>query len=131
MRGSIPSGIGNLTTLQVLSARSCGLHGTVPIAIGGLHGLQELSLGSNLLVGQVPDTSAMASLTILSLENNSFTGPIPEYLGFQAESQLRYLLLSKNRLSSTVGQRMLSRLTGLRMLLLDSNGPTLSSATAI
>ena len=63
MSGEIPSELGSLTNLQVLSLSQNQLSGEIPSELGNLAGLQELDLSENQLSGEIP--SELGSLTNL------------------------------------------------------------------
>ena len=72
LTGAIPAQVGNLSSLTHLNLYNNQLTGAVPAQIGNLTSLTELNLGSNQLTG-LPDLSALASLSNLSIQDNQFT----------------------------------------------------------
>ena len=55
LRGSIPTEIGNLTSLKGLFLKNNYLSGSIPTQIGSLYSLQYLHLYDNALIGSIPD----------------------------------------------------------------------------
>jgi Leucine-rich repeat (LRR) protein len=118
---SIPSEIGLLTSLQFLSLQGNQLGGTLFTEIGNLINLRALSVASNSLRGAIP--SELGELTMLrdrlDLSNNQFTGRIPGDLG-RINNRLRRLFLQNNLLSGQVPSEI-DGLTKLSLLRLESN----------
>ncbi|MDE0394689.1 MAG: Ig-like domain-containing protein [Gammaproteobacteria bacterium] len=82
LAGPIPSELGSLEGLKVLSLDWNSLEGTIPPRLGSLAKLEVLRLGGNQLTGPIPpEIGNLASLTQLSLFLSDFTGPIPPELG--------------------------------------------------
>ncbi|MCO5575446.1 hypothetical protein L7F22_029247 [Adiantum nelumboides] len=80
--GKIPSEMGALTSLQVLSLSQNSLSGSIPAAIGKLQSLEHLDLSDNMLSGAVPQEIGMLSnLIILDLSMNELEGGIPASMG--------------------------------------------------
>ncbi|XP_042031665.1 receptor kinase-like protein Xa21 isoform X2 [Salvia splendens] len=101
IRGVIPPGIGNLTSLQTLDLSNNKLSGFIPETVGQLKQVEKLYLDSNQLQGYIPrDLCQMSSLGNLYLSNNMLTGPIPECLG--EIGSLRLVSLASNKLNSTL-----------------------------
>ena len=76
----------------------------------------ELLLPNNKLRGQIPDLSALASLTTLSLGSNFLNGPVPD---LRAITGLSVVDLSFNQLAGSIPE--LDTFTNLEWLSLDNN----------
>ncbi|KAK8706304.1 hypothetical protein V6N13_049875 [Hibiscus sabdariffa] len=101
IRGSIPSGIGNLSLLMDAELDDNKLTRSIPTAIGGLKMLQRLYLSNNKLEGSIPsELCHLNKLAFLSLTSNKLSGPIPACLGNL--TSLRNLLLGSNMFSSSI-----------------------------
>ena len=78
LRGEIPEGITNLTTLGTLNLSRNQLTGKIPQKIGAMQGLETLDLSCNRLLGPIPPSMAsITSLNHLNLSHNLLSGPIP------------------------------------------------------
>ncbi|XP_054810847.1 receptor kinase-like protein Xa21 isoform X2 [Prosopis cineraria] len=101
IHGNIPSEIGNLTNLVVISLDGNVLNGTIPKTIGSLQALQYLSIEFNELVGLIiAELCQIKQLAYLQLSGNKFFGTMPHCLGDL--TSLRYLHLGSNKLSSMI-----------------------------
>jgi hypothetical protein len=98
---------GRITHLNMFGTELPGSAG-VPLSLLELTGLTSLHLGGNSLIGTVPAAALgrLQQLTLLGLEGNNLTGPIPPALG-QLE-QLVALALGNNALTGTVPQELLA-----------------------
>lgn len=77
--GTIPTSIGNITSLQSFSITNCGLTGTIPLEMGNLSALTQVFLNNNLLSGTVPkELGSLNNLITLHLEGNGFNGTMSE-----------------------------------------------------
>ena len=95
LKGQLPSELGNLSDLQVLSMDGDSLNGQFPSSITALTNLRTLNLSDHQLSGQLPN--GMKNLTALEnliVVNNNFSGELPSELGELAS--LRGLFLSAN-----------------------------------
>jgi len=140
--GDLPSGIGSMGNLRILSLADNQLTGSLvqlanastlthlylannqfsgdlPWQLGVLTNLEVLSVPQNRLSGWIaPSIGSMSSLRELVLDNNSLSGPMPLELGNL--SNLEVFTLSNNSLSGVLPPH-LSNLTKLRILSLSKN----------
>ncbi|CAL2229393.1 unnamed protein product [Prunus armeniaca] len=101
IHGSIPEGIGNLTSLALLGMEDNYFSGSVPDAIGKLQKLQELNMDVNKFSGPIPSSLGnLTSLITVLMDENRFEGSIPPSLG-NCQSLLT-LDVSNNRLTGTI-----------------------------
>lgn len=78
MSGSIPSEIGDVSTLQSFSITNCDITGTIPTEIGSLTDMTYLWFYDNLLTGPIPsELGNMKKLETLNLQKNYLTGEMP------------------------------------------------------
>lgn len=92
LEGPIPTELGNLTQLTVLSLNGNHLNGSVPESLGNLSSLTRLDISYDLLSGSIPVSFAkLTNLSFLDVRNNSLSGPIPtgEYNLLPLNSQFR------------------------------------------
>jgi len=99
--GEIPSEIGNLTNLTILSLFNNDFTGSIPSEIGNLNNLIELSLGNNQLTGSIPsEICNLTNLTVLNLMTNQLSGSIPPEIGNL--TNLTNLSLIDNQLTGSI-----------------------------
>ncbi|KAK3009915.1 hypothetical protein RJ639_011485 [Escallonia herrerae] len=80
--GSLPSQVGNLKNLGVLSISGNKLTGELPSALGDCQVLEYLDLHGNLLDGAIPSSlDQLKGIQQLDLSQNNLSGQIPEFLG--------------------------------------------------
>ncbi|XP_016648162.1 PREDICTED: probable LRR receptor-like serine/threonine-protein kinase At3g47570 [Prunus mume] len=102
MRGNIPIGIGNISSLVTLSLGYNELSGSIPTSLGRLRNLQSLNLKDNKLRGYIPyQLCQLDNLFELYLGRNQLSGSIPTCLG-NLSAYLRTLSLESNSFSSTI-----------------------------
>ncbi|MEM1325981.1 MAG: S8 family serine peptidase [Bacteroidota bacterium] len=124
--GTIPSSLGNMTSLFQLSLSNNQLTGTIPAALGNCSELRFLSLSNNMLDGTIPpELGNLELLNQLQISNNKLTGTIPFQLG--RLSNLELLYLHENKLTGSIPDS-LWRCTNLKALYLqgDSLSGTIS-----
>ena len=81
LTGQIPTTLGDLEHLEVLSLGNNAFTGTIPAELGNLPNLRELSLEDNELEGPVPERlGQLLQLQRLNLSGNGLGGPIPDTL---------------------------------------------------
>ncbi|XP_028087915.1 probable LRR receptor-like serine/threonine-protein kinase At3g47570 [Camellia sinensis] len=80
--GHILRGIGYFENLNTLFLANNGLKGTIPSTIGKLQSLQRLHLDGNKMEGIISNELCfLKKLGELSLQNNGLSGPIPPCIG--------------------------------------------------
>ncbi|KAG6549668.1 hypothetical protein Mapa_008647 [Marchantia paleacea] len=87
-----------MTTITGLNLSNKSLRGSIPTNINKLISLEYLNLANNSFSGQIPDLSFLTNLTTLDLRNNQLSGEIPSYL---LELPRLNILASGNPLLST------------------------------
>ena len=99
LTGSLPSTVGEMTRLEYLLLSSNSLNSTIPHSIGQATGLRYLDLSSNSFSGTVPhNITYNTGLVELKLNSNSFTGYLHEQ-GFRDLGDLQVLYLQDNSLT--------------------------------
>jgi len=82
LTGSLPTELGYLTRLTILSLYSNQLTGTLPTQLAALTRLGDMNFGSNQLTGSLPtELGMMTSLSIIHVDTNQFIGTLPSELG--------------------------------------------------
>ncbi|XP_031122477.1 probable LRR receptor-like serine/threonine-protein kinase At3g47570 [Ipomoea triloba] len=103
--GTISGGIKNLVSLIAFGAEFNLLSGIIPSEIGELHKLQVLSLGENQLSGKIPLTLLnLTSLAEIGLANNNFDGNIPSNV--ENFRNLNEWYMNNNKLDGTIPQQV-------------------------
>ena len=98
LNGTIPTQLGNLSSLTTLHLEFNELAGTIPAGLGNLANLEVMDLGANQLTGPIPaQLGNLANLTAIWFGSNNLNGSIPTQLG--ALSNLAVLDISGNQLS--------------------------------
>ena len=119
LSGTIPSELGDLTSLEELSLSGNQLSGAIPPELGDLANLDHLWLQHNQLTGAIPpELGQLTRLELLNLQENQLTGAIPQSLTNLTE--LRFLDLHENQLSGAIPPE-LSKLANLREFYADDN----------
>jgi hypothetical protein len=121
--GRIPRNLGNLSTFVVSSNL---LSGSLDLTSSSV--LTELVLASNQLVGNVTGLSRFGNLTLLSIENNSFTGSIDALFDYTS-AKFEELLLFNNAFSGSLPSG-LAKITSLKALLVQQNSFTGNPASS-
>lgn len=115
LRGSMPSSLGLISTLQQLYLQYNSLTGSIPSSLSNLSPLQILDLTNNLLSNTIPSQlSHLRDVQKISIGYNRFTGTIPESFNLLNKT-LKLLDVSNN-------------LIGLNAVFMDTL-PALSNAT--
>jgi Leucine-rich repeat (LRR) protein len=129
LSGSLPSQIGQLTSLQVLSVFGNGLTGSMPSQIGQLTNLQELNVAWNAVNGSLPsEIGRLISLKILNANGNDLMGSLSSQIGQM--TSLEYLNVYTNDLTGSL-LTQIGQLTNLQHLDVGDNALTGSLPTPI
>ncbi|KAL5577929.1 hypothetical protein UlMin_019628 [Ulmus minor] len=98
LSGSLPTSIGNFSSLQIVLFGGNRFTGEIPSEIGQMKSVLKLDISRNKLSGTIPPSIGNClSLTFLDLSQNQLYGPIPPQI---AEIHiLNYLNLSWNHLN--------------------------------
>ncbi|KAL3523127.1 hypothetical protein ACH5RR_015961 [Cinchona calisaya] len=122
IRGNIPDGIGNLSSLIILSLYNNQLSGSLPSTVKDLQKLQQIDLHMNQLSKVALDFLCdLQNLGSLFLGQNQILGSIPKCLG--NVTSLRTVYLDSNRLNSALPSSICN-LKDLLELDLNSNSLT-------
>ncbi|KAJ6848052.1 polygalacturonase inhibitor-like [Iris pallida] len=105
LNGPIPPQLSKLKKLQSLEIYVTQVSGPVPSFLSELTSLKELKLGYNKLSGTIPPSlGSLAHLADIGLFGNQLTGTIPASLfgGLNPKSSLVSLVLSHNKLTGSI-----------------------------
>ena len=79
--GRLPSALGDLDGVEIISLWHNALRGAIPPSLGRLSKLRRLNLSMNRLTGAIPaELSRLPALKNLLLDHNRLSGPIPPTL---------------------------------------------------
>lgn len=122
LTSTIPTSIGELTSLIDFRLGSNELTGTLPTELGNLENLRDLHIQRNKLSGSLPLSFAgMKNLHEFHAYSNKLSGKIPMQIGFLGFfSQLKVLYLDDNELTGTIPSS-LANVRGLVDLYLSKN----------
>ena len=117
--GTIPSEMGLMTSLTLLSLGANMLSSSIPPELGLLSNLEWVSFYGNLLSGSIPSTLTLATkLEVLYLTNNLLDGTLPSELG--SLTSLQALAMEGNTLSGVIPSQI-GMLSELRLFDLSFN----------
>ncbi|KAL3906744.1 MAG: hypothetical protein SGILL_009150 [Bacillariaceae sp.] len=122
LKGTIPSHLGAVQSLQNIDMSQNSVGGTVPTQLFGLPSLEEFNLKNNDLIGTVPSFHNALNLYSLDLSANFLTGTIAPLVSPESLS-LNTLDLSSNQLIGSIPESVYS-LAFLNWLVLSSNAIT-------
>ncbi|KAL9416808.1 hypothetical protein AB3S75_039906 [Citrus x aurantiifolia] len=103
LTGTIPSYLGNLSSLQTLVLSHNWFSGEIPEELGNLAELEVLVLNNNLLTGTIPDSifNLSSISTGLDFSNNSLTGSFPNDM-CEGLPRLKGLYVSYNQFKGPI-----------------------------
>ena len=120
LNGTIPSSIGNISQLNILSLGNNLLSGSIPTSIGSLSNLNYLVLSINGLTGSIPSSLGnLTNLAGLDLSYNQLSDSIPSSLG-NLTNISQFFYLNDNQLTDSIPSS-LGNLTNLTDLELGDN----------
>ncbi|GLJ50991.1 hypothetical protein SUGI_1085910 [Cryptomeria japonica] len=103
LEGTIPSEIGQLQRLGLLSLSRNKLSGRIPDSLGSLEALRRLFLSHNELSGEIPlSLRGCKNLELLDLSSNELRGSIPGEVLTSLKNLQFYLNLSWNALEGSL-----------------------------
>ncbi|KAJ0976067.1 hypothetical protein J5N97_018032 [Dioscorea zingiberensis] len=103
--GSIPNSLSELTLLSDMSVNENHLTGDLPDAFQSLTGLINLDLSSNNLSGQLPPSmGSMSSITTLHIQNNQLSGT----LDVLQDLPLKDLNIENNLFSGPIPEKLMN-----------------------
>ncbi|KAF7006259.1 hypothetical protein CFC21_021313 [Triticum aestivum] len=100
-QASIPDSLGTSSFLSYVDLANNTLTGNIPLSLASSSSLSTLILSRNRLSGEIPSTlfGNSSKLTVVDLQMNFFTGPIPH---FHKVTTLKFLCLTDNFLSGSI-----------------------------
>ncbi len=102
LTGSLPSQLGNLSSLNRLALNRNGLSGAIPSQLGSLPNLSIIGLARNQLSGALPTSLGNLPLTRLSLHDNTgLSGALPS--GFTSLTSLQRLAIANTGICIPAG----------------------------
>ncbi|XP_015059708.2 LRR receptor-like serine/threonine-protein kinase FLS2 isoform X1 [Solanum pennellii] len=123
LNGVLPSSLGNLSaSLQIFSAFGSKIKGTIPVGVGNLTSLTGMYLDSNELTGVIPNTiGKLRNLERIYLEYNRLEGHLPTDIC--QLSKLGDIYISHNMIRGAI-PACFGELKSLQRVFLDSNNLT-------
>ncbi|KAH9716282.1 protein kinase domain-containing protein [Citrus sinensis] len=117
LTGTIPSELGNLSSLQTLDLSFNWFSGSIPASIFNMSSLLSIRFTNNTLFGELPPNfcNHLSNLEYLFLKSNMFHGKIPSTLSNC--KRLRNISLSLNDFSGTIPKEIgnVTTLIGLHL----------------
>jgi Leucine-rich repeat (LRR) protein len=106
LEGSLDFGLHHLVRLQVFSANNCRFSGTIPSLIGNVQKLRILSLAENDLFGTLPESFfTLVGLEGLGLDGNKLSAEIDQFVAFP---KLQSAYLDGNLISGSLSDGLVA-----------------------
>ncbi|KAK9022809.1 hypothetical protein V6N11_003048 [Hibiscus sabdariffa] len=123
LSGSIPTYLGNITSLRYLDLEANQFSGKVPPEIGKLVNLRTLRLSSNRLTGNLPvQLAELENLTDFRINDNNFNGSIPAFI--QNWKKLTRLEMQASGLAGPIPSSISALENLITLIISDINGTT-------
>ncbi|KAK8551449.1 hypothetical protein V6N12_040087 [Hibiscus sabdariffa] len=123
LSGSIPTYLGNITSLRYLDLEANQFSGQVPPEIGKLVNLRTLRLSSNRLTGNLPvQLAELENLTNFRINDNNFNGSIPAFI--QNWKKLTRLEMQASGLAGSIPSSISALENLITLIISDINGTT-------
>jgi hypothetical protein len=106
MNGTLDSRVGRLTVLTRIEAGSTGMMGSIPQELYQLTRLTHIGFSNSRMNGQLLEDIHLlnSTLSFLELQQNTFTGPLPEAL--DVLTALTQLYLQENEFTGTISGKV-------------------------
>ncbi|CAN8287500.1 unnamed protein product, partial [Cochlearia groenlandica] len=112
LSGTLPESLGALRNLQIFDLSSNSFTGSLPSSIGNMASLTKLDISYNAMNGKIAESLGkleklvQTKLTSVRLTNNGIEDTIPDTWFSGIASQVRYLILSNNRIKGRLPQKL-------------------------
>ena len=119
LAGALPSEIGLLSELEILSIQDNNISGSIPIEFYNLNSLEFLTAHSNNITDTLSEhIGDLSNLYFIDLSHNSINGPLPQNLyGMHA---LQYFYVLNNNIQGPIDPQLMT-MTNLYGLVLGGN----------
>ena len=104
LHGTIPSSMGSLPNLRFIQLAYSNITGTIPESFSNLRKLWLFALGGNeYLTGTIPQgLFQLPSMEIFNVYNSSLSGPIPESNPNEPQEKFKWIEMSYNKFTGTI-----------------------------
>ena len=121
LSGELPMSIHNGRLTKLYVAGNPDLEGTIPSQIGNMTSLVELKMGRTAIGGTLPAELFTIPLQVLQLNDASFFGPLPEAYFAGLNDTMVTLWLYNNNFDGAIPIQAIEAMSGLEELALDGN----------
>ncbi|CAB9513951.1 Leucine Rich Repeat [Seminavis robusta] len=102
--GAVPSEIGQLSNLEIMALGDLLITGTIPLEVWLLPSLWFFGISQNNVEGSIPTEIGLASMDLLYIYDNAWSGGIPSEIGLH--TGLLELSIERSTLSGTLPSEM-------------------------